>query len=68
MNDLDSMSIFVYISELERENKQLKDNYNSIKEYLKNDYDKYKDEEKSLSVIAYHSLSILGIMEELEGK
>lgn len=63
---MESTSIFVYISKLERENKKLKKNWTNLKEDLHKDYYKFKDNNNSLSVVAYHSLDILNKMNEIE--
>ena len=58
------------IDELQQENKQLKDNWNKLKEYCKENtlcYEVGDDENTKLIGSKIHGLNVLDKMQELEG-
>lgn len=61
--------LYKYIKQLQQENKQLKDNWNKLKEYCKENtlcYEVGDDENTKLIGSKIHGLNVLDKMQELE--
>ena len=66
----DQKILYKYIKQLKQENKQLKDNWNKLKEYCKENtlcYEVGDDENTKLIGSKIHGLNVLDKMQELQG-
>ena len=69
LNYKEELSLVDYIKQLQQENKQLKDNWNKLKEWTKKAVDKYYDCDLRVEMIyknVLNKMEVLDILKEVE--